>query len=97
MGEHDCVWTIEPAPGRADVVGMANRRQKLAPAADRRNLDAVLDRALEATFPASDPVAVGGTTATEEPARPIDRRAPVIDAEAIERARAFPPREPSRT
>lgn len=43
----------------------------------RRKLDAELDRALVGTFPASDPFSVGQTTATEPPARPIDRKAPL--------------------
>lgn len=76
---------------------MAKQRQKHPPTAEPRTLDAILDLALEATFPASDPVAVGGATATEEPARPIDRRAPMIDAEAVERARASPLGETSTT
>ena len=52
-----------------------------------RKLDAQLDEALTETFPASDPVAVGRFTATEPPARPIDRKAPVIDLEEVAAAR----------
>jgi hypothetical protein len=48
-----------------------------------RKLDAMLDDALLGTFPASDPVAVGGTTSTEPPARPTDRTAPVIDLDQV--------------
>jgi len=40
-----------------------------------RHLDELLDEGLRATFPASDPVAVGHFTATEPPSRPVDREA----------------------
>jgi hypothetical protein len=52
-----------------------------------RKLDAQLDEALVDTFPASDPVAVGHSTSTEPPARPTDRKAPVIDLEEVAAAR----------
>lgn len=45
------------------------------------------DEAVEFTFPASDPTAIGQTTSTEPPHRPVDREAPVITREDIERAR----------
>jgi hypothetical protein len=61
-----------------------------------RGLDSDLDRALEDTFPASDPVAVGGATSTEEPSRPIDRRAPEVDLEAVAAARAGPRRRSAK-
>ena len=38
------------------------------------------------TFPASDAPAPGHTTGTEPPARPIDRKAPIITREQIEAA-----------
>ena len=38
-------------------------------------IDELLDEGLRATFPASDPVAVGHFTATEPPSRPVDREA----------------------
>jgi hypothetical protein len=41
-----------------------------------------LDDALEQTFPASDPFAVGQTTSTE-PRRPADRRPPLIDKRLV--------------
>ncbi len=44
----------------------------------RSEVDEELDEALKATFPASDPVAVGETTSTK-PDRPIDRRPVEID------------------
>lgn len=45
---------------------------------DRRKQEMGLDEALEQTFPASDPFSVGQFTATEAPARPADRKAPLI-------------------
>jgi hypothetical protein len=44
------------------------------------------DAAVDMTFPASDPVAPGDATATEEPRRPAGRKAPVITREQIEQA-----------
>ena len=44
------------------------------------------DMAVDMTFPASDPVASGKPTGTEEPCRPADRKAPVITREQIEQA-----------
>ena len=46
----------------------------------RRKQEAGLDQALEQTFPASDPFSVGQFTATEAPARPADRKAPLVEA-----------------
>jgi hypothetical protein len=46
-----------------------------------------LDKAVDMTFPASDPVASGKATGTEPPRRPADRKPPVISKEEIERAR----------
>ena len=37
-----------------------------------------VDKALDATFPASDPPALGDATGTEEPRRPADREAPLL-------------------
>jgi hypothetical protein len=48
----------------------------------RSEVDEELDEALKATFPASDPVAVGETTSTK-PDRPIDRRPVEIDIELV--------------
>lgn len=42
-----------------------------------------LDEALAQTFPASDPFTVGQYTGTEPPARPVDRRAPLFEKEAV--------------
>lgn len=45
-------------------------------------LEQELDEALEATFPASDPIAVGDTTSTK-PERPIDRKPALLDKELV--------------
>jgi hypothetical protein len=42
-----------------------------------------LDQALKATFPASDPVAIGDATGTEAD-RPVHRRPAVIDKTLVE-------------
>jgi hypothetical protein len=44
------------------------------------------DRAVDMTFPASDPIAHGKPTGTEKPRGPLDRRAPRITREQIEQA-----------
>jgi hypothetical protein len=46
-----------------------------------------IDDAIDKTFPASDPPATGRATSTEAPARPTDRKAPIITKEEIEEAR----------
>ena len=86
--------TVEPEGERPDLQGMSNRKHARSAVAESvaHSLDRDLDRALEDTFPASDPVAIGGATSTEEPSRPIDRRAPEIDLEAVGAARAGPRR-----
>ena len=50
-------------------------------AADKKH-----DQAVDMTFPASDPVAPGNPTATEEPCRPTERKAPEITREQIKLA-----------
>ncbi|HET6223876.1 MAG TPA: hypothetical protein VFE11_16995 [Dongiaceae bacterium] len=49
-------------------------RQSAAAEDDRRHLEALLDAALEATFPASDPVAVATPHLPEEAAKRSSRR-----------------------
>jgi hypothetical protein len=49
--------------------------------------DKKVDRAGETSFPASDAPAHGRTTATEPPSRPVDRKAPVVTKDEIERAK----------
>jgi hypothetical protein len=73
----------------ADLLAQGGRTPRVARAAA---LDARLDLALMATFPASDPIAIGRSTATEPPSRPVERRAAAIDAEVIEEVRWQPPR-----
>lgn len=46
-----------------------------------------IDEAVKETFPASDPPSTGSATSTEAPARPVDRKAPVIRKEDIEAAK----------
>jgi hypothetical protein len=46
---------------------------RLADSKARGHLEELLDEGLKATFPASDPVAVGHFTGTEPPSQPIDR------------------------
>lgn len=50
----------------------------------QEELDRQLDEALKATFPASDPVAVGHTTGTEA-SRPMHRQSPQIDRALVDR------------
>lgn len=45
-----------------------------------------VDEAVDMTFPASDPTAPGKPTGNEPPARPVDRKAPVITKDQIDRA-----------
>jgi hypothetical protein len=45
-----------------------------------------LDKAVDMTFPASDPPAAGKSTSTEPPRRPADRKAPIVTKEEIEAA-----------
>ena len=53
---------------------MAVKKKVLA----KGELDAQLNKALEQSFPASDPVTIGTPTSTE-PDRPAERRAPLLD------------------
>jgi hypothetical protein len=62
------------------------KARKSKPSGNRK-LEAQLDEALGETFPASDPIAVGHSTSTEAPARPTDRKAPVIDLDDVAAAR----------
>ena len=45
-------------------------------------IDKELDEALKATFPASDPLAVGETTSTQ-PDRPLNRQPAKLDLELV--------------
>jgi len=48
--------------------------------------DSNLDKAVDMTFPASDPPATGSATSTEPAKRPVDRKPPVITREQVEAA-----------
>jgi hypothetical protein len=52
-----------------------------------RQHDEKVDKAVDMTFPASDPVATGQATSTEPPKRPTDRQPPLISKEEIDQAR----------
>jgi hypothetical protein len=45
-----------------------------------------IDKAVDMSFPASDPTAHGDATGTEEPCAPVDRKAPRITKQQIEAA-----------
>lgn len=53
---------------------------------DKALNDRKLDKAVEQTFPASDPVASKGATGTEPPLSDPNRETPVISSEAVEAA-----------
>jgi hypothetical protein len=55
---------------------------------DAKACDQKVDNAVEMTFPASDPTAVGRATGTEPASRPVNRQAPIISKEDIERVAA---------
>jgi hypothetical protein len=50
----------------------------------KAELEKELDKALEATFPASDPVSIDNQV-SDAPDRPIDRRPPTIDRKLVEK------------
>lgn len=49
----------------------------------KAELEKELDQALEATFPASDPLAIGEET-SDDPDRPASRQAPKIDKKLVD-------------
>jgi hypothetical protein len=53
---------------------------------ERKRREAKVDAAVEMSFPASDAPKAGRATSTEPPARPVDRKAPIITKEQIEAA-----------
>jgi hypothetical protein len=55
---------------------------------DAKARERKVDNAVEMTFPASDPTAPGHATGTEPASRPVNRQAPIISKEDIERAAA---------
>jgi hypothetical protein len=50
----------------------------------KAELEKELDKALEATFPASDPISVDNII-SDAPDRPIDRRSPTIDKRLVDK------------
>lgn len=48
--------------------------------------DRKIDEAVKETFPASDPPSSATATSTEAPARPVERKAPIIRKEDVEAA-----------
>ena len=48
--------------------------------------DNKIDKAVDMSFPASDPTTHGAPTGTEAPSRPQDRKAPKVTKEQIEQA-----------
>jgi hypothetical protein len=61
-------------------------RKPAPPRSARKRREEKLDASVDMTFPASDAPASGRTTGTEPPARPTDRKAPIITKEQIEAA-----------
>jgi hypothetical protein len=73
------------------LLAMLERFSGCKPDAGACHLQRLLDEGLQATFPASDPVAVGDFTSTEPPRRPTDRHAVVpVVATGTKRKRASP-------
>jgi hypothetical protein len=68
-------------PRREAAEGSHEQARKGAKSRERK-----LDDAVEMTFPASDPAAPGRATGTEPARRPVDRKAPLITKEDVERA-----------
>ena len=64
-------------------------------AESKRRTEKKIDKAVDLTFPASDPTAHGKATSTEPPRRPVDRTAPAITKEQIDRAQGSA-RKPKR-
>lgn len=52
----------------------------------KKEKDKKVDKAVDMTFPASDPVAAGKPTANEPLKKPVSREAPLPSREEIERA-----------
>jgi hypothetical protein len=64
-------------------------QRKLQPARgqpERKRHEEKVDAAVDMSFPASDAPTPGRPTGTEPPARPVDRKAPIISKEQIEAA-----------
>jgi hypothetical protein len=86
----------DPAEGSRDVVehelkrsGQKGRKQSRAETEEK------LDRAVEMTFPASDPPLPGNPTGNEGASQPEGRQAPLISRDDVERAREEPKKSQS--
>jgi hypothetical protein len=56
------------------------------PENSKTHVEKKIDKAVDMSFPASDPTAHGKPTGTEAPGRPADRKAPKITKEQIDQA-----------
>jgi hypothetical protein len=81
----------EPAEGSREAIehelkrsGQKGRKQSRAETEEK------LDRAVEMTFPASDPPLPGNPTGNEDASQPEGRHAPRISRDDVERARGEP-------
>jgi hypothetical protein len=86
------LFTTRHAGSAEDTKRMGGTSKRAAPrkGTEKDDLERQLDQALAATFPASDPISVGQPTATEPPARPADRKAPltpIAPRRAVSKAR----------
>ena len=52
----------------------------------KERTERTIDKAVDLSFPPSDPTAHDKATSTEPPSRPTDRKAPVITNEQLEQA-----------
>ncbi len=80
----------EPAAGDAranetTASETAPSSESRSDAADKAEQEKKLDKAVADTFPASDPIAPGHPTGDDEdePRRPVDRKAPLLDVELV--------------
>ena len=63
---------------------------------NKKRKEKSVDKAVDMTFPASDPPAHGKPTSTEPPKRPVNRKAPTITKEQIEQAQRGEGHKPER-
>ena len=81
----------DPAEGSREVVENELKRSgKKGRKQSRAEAEAKLDRAVEMTFPASDPPLPGNPTGNEGESQPQARQAPLISSDDVERARGGP-------
>jgi hypothetical protein len=81
----------DPAEGSREAVEHELKRSgKRGRKQSRAETEEKLDRAVEMTFPASDPPLPGNPTGTEDASQPKGRQAPLISSDDVERARDEP-------